>query len=355
MDDKSKKKTAWDELTIAIPAYSRPAELTQLLQSIEQMPILPGEVLICEDKSPERELIRGVAATWTPVLGAHGCILRYVENTENLGYDGNVRKLFAEATRDWVMLMGNDDLVLPEAVPAIQAFCTRYPDVHMISRTFFKFQRDLGNVSGMTKVTDADRVYDRSNADAGMIVRLTGFVGGLVLNRAFALRASTNVYDGTLYYQVLLAALAFCDTGLGYIAAPIVASRTGNAPLFGAASKERSVHKPGSYSPEARLAMWRGILRICSDVEQQSGVPIMRGVRRELAGNQAFHVFELVAVQGRRATWRLAKGLYQLGLFISPLVWFLTGVSLVLGRHIRALFGFARSVQTNYHRRERRT
>jgi hypothetical protein len=354
MADNSNKKTVWDALTIAIPAYSRPVELVQLLQSIEQMRILPGEVLICEDKSPERELIRGIAATWTPALGQHGCVLHYVENTENLGYDGNVRKLFAEASRDWVMLMGNDDLVLPDAVPAIQAFRERFADVRMISRTYFKFQRDIGNTIGLTKLAGADCVYDRSNATSGMIVRLTGFVGGLIVNRAFALRASTNAYDGTLYYQVLLAALAFCDSGLGYIATPIVASRAGNTPLFGSASKERSVHKPGSYSADSRLAMWRGILRICSDVEKQAGVPILRGIRRELGGNQSFHVFELVAVQGRRETWRFARGLYRMGLFVNPRVWLLTAAGLLLGRRVRSLFGFARTLQGNHFRRERR-
>jgi hypothetical protein len=335
----------WDDLTIAVPVYSRPEELRQLLSSIARMAVLPGEVLLCEDQSPERPLLSLIALEWQPKFASKGCVLRYVENHENLGYDGNVRSLFARATRPWVMLLGNDDAMLPDAVPAIQRFIATNSGIRMISRTFVRFSIDIGNVVGVTRLSGCDRVYTRENSRPGVILRLCGFVGGLIVNREWACGAATDKYDGTLYYQMYLAAEAFCMSGIGYIATPLVGSRVGNTPMFGSASSEKDVHVPGAYSPKARAAMWSGILRICGDVERETSVPMSSSIRWELSGKQSFHVFELVAVQGRRATMGLIREFNRLGLMRHPLPWMLSGLALLMGRRVRYFFGGVRTAQ----------
>ena len=338
------RQPAWQELSIAIPAYGRPAELDELLNSVSLLDVLPGEVLICEDCSPQRAAIRAAAGCWEAKLKPLGCTLRYVENEQNLGYDANVRKLFHEATRTWVMLMGDDDIVLTGAIPALQRFLERHPQTRMISRTYKKFRGTSGGFIGQTRLSAEDRVYHFDNSHAGMIVKLTGFLGGLLVLRPWAIALSTDAYDGTLYYQMYLAALAFTSTGIGYIAAPLVASRVGNPPLFGVCARERAAHQPGGYSCHARLAMWQGILRICSDVEKHTSVALLPAVRRELAA-QTFHVFELVAVRGRSETWRLVAGLHQLGLANVFVAWPLCLGSALLGRQIRFVFAAARAFQ----------
>jgi glycosyltransferase involved in cell wall biosynthesis len=339
------ESAVWDELTIAVPVYSRPLELRQLLESIVNMTRLPGEVLLCEDQSPDRELISQIALEWQDILVSRGCVLQYVQNDKNLGYDGNVRNLFARATRPWVMLLGNDDAMLPEAVSAMQRFVLQNPSVRMISRTFVRFSTDIGHLIGVTKLSDYDRVYTKDNAEPGLILRLCGFVGGLLVDREWACSIATDKYDGTLYYQMYLAAEAYSATGIGYIADPLVGSRAGNPPLFGSAAAEKGAHVPGAYSPRARAAMWHGILRICADAEQKTSVPFVKSVRRELSGRQSFHVFELVAAQGRRATLTLVAEFHRLGLTRHPLPWLLLLVVLLLGRRSHRIFGVVRSAQ----------
>jgi abequosyltransferase len=343
----------WDDLTIAIPAYSRPLELRQLLSSISAMAVLPGEVLICEDRSPERQSISDIAFEWKSVLALKGCALQYTENPENLGYDGNVRNLFATATRPWVMLLGNDDAMLRDAVPAMQRFILANPEVQMISRSFVRFLEDVHDVIGITALSSYDRVYAKDNAEPGMILRLCGFVGGLLVKRQWAVSLTTEQYDGTLYYQIYLAAEAFSGTGIGYIAAPLVGSRAGNPPLFGSASAEKGTHVPGAYSPKARAAMWRGILRICTDVEHKTSVPLVRSIRRELSGRQSFHVFEMVSAQGRGATLNLMREFRRLGLTAHPLPWALCLLGLMLGRQARKFFAVVRNAQKWRVRRNR--
>lgn len=343
--DVAASHSIWDDLTIAVPAYSRPAELRQLLVSIANMTILPAEVLICEDKSPDRPLLAQIAAEWTTILGGKGCTLKYVENSVNLGYDGNIRNLFAQSSRPWVMLLGNDDAMLPNAVPAMQQFVGNHPGVHLISRTFVRFKRNLDEFVGITRLSHLDRVYTKDRDRPGMMVRLCGFVGGLLVDREWACRLASEDHDGTLYYQMYLAAVAFSESGIGYIAAPLVGSRAGNAPMFGSASAEKGNHVPGAYSPRARAAMWRGILNICASVERKMSVPILEDVKQELAGRQAFHVFELIMVQGRGATWELAREFHKLGLMGHPLPWVLTAFGMVFGRWSRYLFAVVRSAQ----------
>ena len=337
--------SVWDDLTIAVPLYSRPLELRQLLNSIVDMTVLPGEVLLCEDQSPDRQLLSEIAVEWKPILASKGCLLKYLENENNLGYDGNVRNLFAMASRPWVMLLGNDDAMLPEAVLAMQKFLDANSGIRMISRTFVRFSTDISHVVGITKLSDCDRVYTKDNAEPGMILRLCGFVGGLLVDRRWACSIATDEYDGTLYYQIYLAATAFSMNGVGYIATPLVGSRIGNPPLFGSALAEKGVHVPGAYSAKARAAMWMGILRICAEVEQKTSVPMLGSIRQELSGRQSFHVFEMVVPQGRHATWKLVEEFHRLGLMRHPLPWLLALAGLLMGRSSQTCFVTWRMMQ----------
>ena len=337
--------STWDELTIAVPLYSRPDELRHLLESVSNMTVLPGEVLLCEDHSPERVLLRQIATEWTSILAAKGCSISYKENSSNLGYDGNLRNLFEQATRPWVLLLGNDDAMLPSAIPSIRQFIADNPGIQMASRTFVRFKGNIKNIVGVTRLSTSNRVFTQKNAKPGYILRLCGFVGGLLIRRDWAVGLATTDYDGTLYYQMFLAAMAFSNRGIGYIAEPVVGSRVGNPPMFGSASSEKGVHVPGAYSPAARAAMWQGIIRICTDVEKRTRVKFVTSVRFELSGRQSFHVFELVAGQGRYATLGLVREFYRLGLMRHPLPWALATVGIVLGRWTHRFFGIVRNAQ----------
>src|SRR3972149_9647503 len=99
-------------LSICIPSYNRPGQISDLLFSIDCDPE-HVEVVVCEDRSPQREQIRSAVELFT---GQSPYKLRYFENKENLGYDGNLRRLVELATGRFVMFMGDDDLFVPGAL-----------------------------------------------------------------------------------------------------------------------------------------------------------------------------------------------------------------------------------------------
>ena len=56
-------------------------------------------------------------------------MLRYFENEENLGYDGNVRTLVQKASGEFCFFMGNDDIMCPGALENAASVIRRYPNV----------------------------------------------------------------------------------------------------------------------------------------------------------------------------------------------------------------------------------
>ncbi|MDN7671382.1 glycosyltransferase family 2 protein [Burkholderia oklahomensis] len=319
-------------ITVGVPAYSRPDELRELIESVLACELAPDELLICEDASPERNAIRRIAYAHQRALEERGCRLRYVENERNLGYDGNLRMLIALASSDYLLLLGNDDQLYPGAIAETRRYIEKNPDLCFISRTYRRFSgnRDRG-VLNETWLANADAVFHRDNSSPRLIFRLCGFVGGLIVKTRWARSLATSRYDGSLYYQYYLACHAYFGTGIGYIGKAIVAGRAENPPLFGHAAAEAGIHVPGAYRPTARARMWRGVLDISADVERALGVSLVDAVMKEMAGRQSFHIFEMMPAQGRRATLELFVELKKLGLVRSPLPWLLASFVLTFG------------------------
>jgi hypothetical protein len=72
---------------------------------------------------------------------------------------------------------------------------------------------------------------------------------------------------------------------------------------------------------------------------------MLEDMKRELAGRQSFHVFEMVTRQGRKATLELAQEFHRLGLLGHPLPWALTAFGLVFGKRTQSVFAMFRALQ----------
>ena len=69
-----------------------------------------------EDVARERPEIRAIASEYAERTNGK---VRYFENADTLGYDGNFRNLVALSRGEFVFFMGNDDLVFPGAFRAV--------------------------------------------------------------------------------------------------------------------------------------------------------------------------------------------------------------------------------------------
>jgi glycosyltransferase involved in cell wall biosynthesis len=105
-------------LTIAIPTYNRARFLNELLKVLcEQLLSEPRVELIISDNASIDE---------TPAVVQEyrdrGLQLQYLRNASNLGADSNILNCFEQARGKYVWIMGDDDLVLTDAIHKIVSY-----------------------------------------------------------------------------------------------------------------------------------------------------------------------------------------------------------------------------------------
>lgn len=338
-------KESFNGYTIAVPAYSRVKEFSELLSSIYKMSLLPNEIVICEDGSKERKELSEIGSQWKERFHKKNCNLIFIENETNLGYDANVRKLIEVSSFKWVVLIGNDDLFLKDGLSILKEFTDRNKNISMVSRPFIRFSDDINKPLGLSSIDSKENIYSNSNKSSSkMIFRSCGFVGGLVINRDWALPLATKKYDGSLYYQIYLACNAFCTNGIGYLKSPTVGGRTGNPPLFGSAESESDIHVPGAYSAKGRANMWKSVLEISKDVGEKYNVNMVNGLTEELMVRQSFHIFEMNVGAGSKNLNELKKELKKIGLFEHYIPKTLFFINLYLGKKASLFYKVVRKV-----------
>ncbi len=111
-------------ITISMTSYRRPSLLLNAIHSCFRQDYRPLEIDISDD-SPTTDagtLVR----TITPPPGVS---LRYFWNSPALGQSGNVNRLFAIARGSRLLLLHDDDLLLPGAISALNAAFSSSPSV----------------------------------------------------------------------------------------------------------------------------------------------------------------------------------------------------------------------------------
>lgn len=331
-------------ISVVVPAYNRPLELRELLESVASQSIPPREVVVCADFAPLQADIIATCRSSETMLSARGIKLVLIANSSNLGFDKNIRKAIESATSDWALIMGDDDLLLPDGIAATAERLRGESSADFYTRAFARFEGTPTEVQGVSRMAAEDSIFRPATHSSGSVFRSARFMSGLVVRADFARSISTERYDGLLYYQVYLAAVAFCRGGIGYISTPTVAGRTDNPPLFGSADDEIGVHIPGRYAAKARIKMWEGVLTIAQQVEDEEGVDLLSGIRRELSVRESFHVFEMNAGADRQELRELKSGLVSMGLYSHPLPKLLYSLDLLMGRRARPIYSAARRI-----------
>jgi abequosyltransferase len=334
--------TRMPTLSIAIPSYSRPACLNYLLQTIWSSVKKPDEIVICDDKSPDIQDILKVVERWQSSFAQHGTKFRFIQNETNVGFDRNLKRLIRECGSDYLVFIGNDDAFTSDGISEIYNALLAFPKIKLFSRAFLKFSDTLDSVTGVSRFAQRDRIFERIGTRPRTYLRLSAYFGGLVFCREWALKHESDSFDGSLYYQVYLAGMAFYGEGIGYISTPIVGARTDGTPLFGSAVSEANFHRPGGYSAKARARMWSEVLRIARYIDCRCGVKSESDIHYELASRFSFHVFEAYTSKSLQELIELKRELDGLRLMSHPVPLFLFCYVAIFRRWSSSLFRFAR-------------
>lgn len=308
------------KLSVCIPAYNRAEVLPELLDTIFLQDFDDFEIVICEDQSPQRAQIAEVVNRYSSI---HPGLIRYFENSENLGYDGNLRNLFEKSQGEYCLFMGNDDLMCEGALSKVAAALNRHPNIGVLLRSYAAFEGSPDNIVQTFRYFDQELFFPAGAQTISTIYRRSVVIPGMVIQREAALRSATNRFDGTLLYQLYLVANILVEMNAVYLPDVIVLYRNGGVPDFGNSATEQGKFQPKEQTPESSVHFMQGMLDIAQYIERERRVKIYRSIVRDIAN----YSYPILAIQAKKPLGIFLKycwSLARLGLARSPLflVWF---------------------------------
>lgn len=200
-------------LTIAIPTYNRSGTLEKILQQLSKEERGLFRILVSDDQSSDDT--GAMVARYQSEM-PH---LAYHRNEKNLGYSGNVCKLYELADTRYVWFFCDDDSILPGAVKKIADALKAYEPAVAV------FNHSWVDPYGRTRVavpSEYRKLHDDLYAleDYQPLMRIT-FLSTLVVERrpSVAEVIKRTDYQDNVFFQLTLALLIlsenprFCEIG----------------------------------------------------------------------------------------------------------------------------------------------
>ncbi|MCW4014469.1 MAG: glycosyltransferase, partial [Candidatus Bathyarchaeota archaeon] len=100
-------------LSICITSYNRVNELKRCVESIRTKYPIDVEIVISEDHSEQREIIRSLIEELKKKTTIE---LRFYSNNENLGYDMNLYQLIALSKGKYILFLSDDDSLVENSI-----------------------------------------------------------------------------------------------------------------------------------------------------------------------------------------------------------------------------------------------
>lgn len=299
-------------ISICIPSYNRPQELSRLLKSINASNSDDIEIVICEDKSPKRDEIRGVVKNFQK--GTKFKII-YKENEKNLGYDRNLRELAKSASGEWIVYMGDDDVFIVGALDKLIKFLRTNDDAGYVLRSY-----EVVHYNGTTekfRYFEENKFFQAGYETYTMLFRKSVFISGFTIKRDFILPYLINDFDGTLLFQLYLAAEVVLKYPSAYFDEPLTQQYEKELkPEFGSSEAERKFYTPGTVTIENSINFMKGFLKIAGYLDKKynfySAVIIQKDISK-----YSYPVLSIQREKGLKEFFRYVKELNKLSFNIT--------------------------------------
>jgi glycosyltransferase involved in cell wall biosynthesis len=112
------------KISVCIPTYNRPKTLQEAVWSCINQTHLPEEIIISDDSNSDD------TEKWVSGFSSNSIVkIRYFRNRPALRQVGNVNQLFKYAENDLLILLHDDDLLMPGAIQSLFNCFLQYPDI----------------------------------------------------------------------------------------------------------------------------------------------------------------------------------------------------------------------------------
>jgi len=303
------------KFSVCIPAYNRANVLPELLDSILSQSFKEYEIVINEDASPERSLIRQIVETYSRKFPNR---IRFFENERNMGYDANLRSLIERSNAEYCVFMGNDDLMCPGALNTIAEKISSFPKVGVYLRSFSAFEGAPSNIVQTFKYFDRTLFFPAGAQTISTFYKRCVVIPGVTFHRATALRFATAQFDGTLLYQIYLVANILVEWNGVFSPEIVTLYRNGGIPDFGNSASEKGKFVPQKRTTESSVGFMKGMLEIAKSVENTRQVNIYLPILKDLSN----YSYPFLSIQADKPVGEFVKyyfSLIRLGFGRQPL------------------------------------
>jgi len=306
------------KLSVCIPAFNRPDELLQVLESLAAQGSGNWDVIICEDKSPRGQEIAEAVGKFSrthPEIPIH-----YSSNENNLGYDGNLRRLLDKAEGEYCLFMSDDDLLESGSLERIIS-AVSLSNIGFVLRAWKGVHKNTGKTIEEHRYFSKDRLFLPGIDSVAALYRRSVFISGLTVHRETARKFHTDRFDGTLLYQLYLAGRILMEMNGYYISDIIAVRRVGGEHYFGSSETERSRFRPKQLLPNHSLAFIKGLFDIARVLDLEFCPGVFDLIRQDL-GRYSYPMLEIQSRNlGKEDFYSYANQLAKLGLGNDTLFW----------------------------------
>lgn len=170
-------------VSIVIPTYKRPVRVLEAIASCLGQTCLPYEVLIGDD-SPDEATAQAIAKL-EPVAGV---TVRYMHNQPSLGQVRNVNNLFSQAQGELVMLLHDDDLLLPESLATLTAILDEHPEVSLAYGRQYIIN-DNGDINPESSISFNRDFYRDAEYEGTVLTPFEAALSQQIPNNGYLMRA----------------------------------------------------------------------------------------------------------------------------------------------------------------------
>jgi len=170
-------------LTIAVPTYNRADCLDDCLAHIvEQTETHTGLVELLISDNCSTDSTEAIVKNWV----SRGLKINYIRNRENIGPDDNFLQCFNKASGKYVWILGDDDLVLDDALDAILKIL-KEDDYGLLFLNSYGFIEDH-NAEKPAGSASGHEVYDELSGFLGRVGYSLTFISSSIVNRELGAR-----------------------------------------------------------------------------------------------------------------------------------------------------------------------
>lgn len=284
-------------ITISIPSYNRPETLLRLLRSIPQECSNDVDILIIEDNSPKRAEIRNVVNLFKKESIFE---IKYIENNENLGFDGNIRELAEKGNGEYMMLMGDDDFFIKNNLSSYIDFVKKNRNLGYILKNW-KYLHNSGWEEPMNYFSKS-QLFEPGIDTLLKLFRISVAMSGFNIKREYLKGLATDKFNGTLLYQIYLLSEVALKYPCGYCDIPIVYSmkEKSEVPFFGNSKNEKNLYDPGQISIRNSVNFMMAFFKISRHIDEKYKINFSEKLRKNLSK----YSYRVLAIQRERTSKR---------------------------------------------------